>query len=184
MSELLVQKVEAAILPVLARDGYEVVLIEFLPRAKTMRLYIDREPSDREPGAAPKLVDEELSSAGTATFAGSNPGSVVTLEDCQRVSRLVSDILDGEGFADGIDGRFTLEVSSPGLDRPLVKPKDFQRFVGRKVQLTTREMLDGRRKFAGALTQADEASVHLEVDGKPWVFAYDVIDRARLVPEF
>lgn len=173
------QKVEQAILPVLARDGYELVLLEYVARAKIIRLYIDREP-----GAAPTIVDEELASAGTAAFAGSNPGSGVTLEDCQRVSRLVSDIMDGEGFSDGIEGRFTLEVSSPGLDRPLVKPKDFKRFAGRKVTLTTREMLDGRRKFAGLLTQADDASVHLEVDGKPWVIAYDVIDRARLVPEF
>lgn len=179
MSNSVEQKVEQAILPVLAREGYELVLLEYAARGKIMRLFIDREP-----GAAKANPSGELSSAGTDALQVTNPGSGVTLDDCQRVSRLVSDIMDAEGFSDGIDGRFTLEVSSPGLDRPLVKPKDFKRFAGRKITLTTREMLDGRRKFAGVLTQADDASVHLEVEGKPWVIAYDVIDRAKLVPEF
>jgi ribosome maturation factor RimP len=163
MSESLVQAIERAILPVLARDGYDLVLTEYVPRAKVLRLYIDKE------------AGAEVSADGA---------SGISLDDCQRVSRLVSDVMDAEGLSDGIDGRFTLEVSSPGLDRPLVKPKDFQRFVGRKVQLSTREMLEGRRKFSGALTAADESAVKLDVDGKPWTIAYDVIERARLVPEF
>lgn len=163
VSESLVQAVERAILPVLARDGYDLVLLEYVPRAKVLRLYIDKELENKE-----------------TAIAGSN----VSLDDCQRVSRIVSDVMDAEGLSDGIDGRFTLEVSSPGLDRPLVKPKDFKRFVGRKVQLTTREVLDGRRKFAGALTSADDSGVQLDVEGSPRAIAYDVIERARLVPEF
>lgn len=161
VSDSLVQAIERAILPVLARDSYDVVLIEYVPRAKILRLYIDRQAPD----------------AGTHD-------SGISLDDCQRVSRIVSDVMDAEGLSDGIDGRFTLEVSSPGLDRPLVKPKDFKRFVGRKVQLTTRDMVDGRRKFSGALTSADDSGVHLDVDGSPKALAYDVIERARLVPEF
>jgi ribosome maturation factor RimP len=161
MSDSLVQAIERAILPVLARDGYDVVLTEYVPRAKVLRLYIDRE-----------------------ALEASADGSGISLDDCQRVSRIVSDVMDAEGLSDGIDGRFTLEVSSPGLDRPLVKPKDFKRFVGRKVLLTTREMLDGRRKFSGALTSADDSGVHLDVDGSPKDIAYTVIERARLVPEF
>ncbi|MEZ0312439.1 MAG: ribosome maturation factor RimP [Myxococcota bacterium] len=163
MSDSLVQAIERAILPVLARDGYELVLTEYSSKAKVLRLYIDKE-------------------AGAEVNADAPSG--ISLEDCQRVSRLVSDVMDAEGISDGIDGRFTLEVSSPGLDRPLVKPKDFQRFVGRQVQLSTREMLEGRRKFSGALTAADEGAIKLDVDGKPWTIAYDVIERARLVPEF
>lgn len=163
MSEPLVQVIERAILPVLARDGYELVLTEFSSRSKVLRLFIDKE-------------------AGAEVTVDGSSG--VTLEDCQRVSRLVSDMMDAEGISDGIDGRFTLEVSSPGLDRPLVKPKDFQRFVGRQVKVDTREMIEGRRKFSGALTAADDQAIKLDVDGKPWTLAYDVIERARLVPEF
>ena len=136
MSDSLVQAIERAILPVLARDGYELVLTEYSSKAKVLRLYIDKE-------------------AGAEVNADAPSG--ISLEDCQRVSRLVSDVMDAEGISDGIDGRFTLEVSSPGLDRPLVKPKDFQRFVGRQVQLSTREMLEGRRKFSGALTAASSS---------------------------
>src|SRR5262245_33786016 len=76
------------------------------------------------------------------------PGGV-SLDDCTKVSRLVSDVLDGEGISERIPGTFNLEVSSPGLDRPLVRPADFQRFVGKKVNVTTKLPVDGRRKFGG-----------------------------------
>jgi ribosome maturation factor RimP len=160
MSDSIVQAIERAILPVLERDGYDVVLTEYSAKSKVLRLYIDKEAEKAQAD-----------------------GSGISLDDCQRVSRIVSDVMDAEGLSDRVDGRFTLEVSSPGLDRPLVRPKDFKRYVGRKVQLTTREMLDGRRKFSGSLTSADDSGVQLDVDGKPWAIAYQVIDRARLVPE-
>ena len=108
----------------------------------------------------------------------------ITLDDCADVSRLVSDILDGEGLSDRIDGKFRLEVSSPGLDRPLAKPKHFQRFVGSQVKLTTSEPFDGRRKFSGEILEADERGIRISCEAETWTFGYDQIDRARLVPQF
>ncbi len=91
--------------------------------------------------------------------------------------------MDAEGLSDRVDGRFTLEVSSPGLDRPLARPKDFKRYVGRKVQLTTREMLDGRRKFAGSLTSADDSGAPSMSMVLPGYCLSGHRARARLVPE-
>ena len=145
-------QVERAVSPVLERHGYEVVLIEFVARQHTLRLYIDRTDG-------------------------------VGVEDCARVSHLVGDVLDAEGISDRIPGRYHLEVSSPGLDRPLVKPKDFQRFVGRQVKITTTEPLLGRKRFHGELTGADEQQAHVLVDGTPYSLGYELIHQARLVPE-
>ena len=108
----------------------------------------------------------------------------ISLDDCVDVSRLVGDILDGEGFSDQIDGKFRLEVSSPGLDRPLVKPKHFQRFVGDQVKLTTNKPFDGRRKFSGEILEADERGIRVGSEAEAWSFGYDQIERARLVPQF
>ena len=117
----------------------------------------------------------------------------VSLDHCSEVSRLVGDLLDAEGMvegAGGISGAYTLEVSSPGLDRPLVRPQDFERFAGRQVHLSTRTALvdamnpTGRKKFHGKLVAAGEASVELDVDGHIYTLLYSAIDKARLVPEF
>lgn len=108
----------------------------------------------------------------------------VSVDDCQKVSGWVSDILDAEGISERMGGRYHLEVSSPGLDRPLTRPKDFERFVGSPVQLSTKEPLDGRRRFQGDLVAASADSVELVVDGRSWTIAYGVIERARLVPKF
>jgi ribosome maturation factor RimP len=108
----------------------------------------------------------------------------VGIDDCQRVSRLVGDVMDAEGIADRIDGRFNLEVSSPGLDRLLVKPAHFQKYVSRRVQVATFDPIEGRRKFPGELKQASEHGIEVVVDGKAFSIAYGQIERARLVPEF
>mgnify|MGYP001395546163 FL=1 len=81
-------------------------------------------------------------------------------------------------------GKYTLEVSSPGLDRPLTRPKDFIRFVGSKAKLTTKEPTAGRHKFTGELLSATDLVIEIDVDGEPVEIAYDLIDRARVVPEF
>ena len=107
----------------------------------------------------------------------------VTVEDCTQVSRLVSDLLDAEGYSDRIPGRYTLEVSSPGLDRPLVKPGHFHRFTGRQVKVTTFAPQEGRRRFNGRLVTADEAGIKVEVDGRVYALRYQEVASARLVPE-
>ena len=103
----------------------------------------------------------------------------IDIEDCEAVSRQVSAILDVE---DPLPGNYTLEVSSPGLDRALTKPSHFQRFMGEDVRVKLRFPLDGRRNFRGALKAADDEQIEIEVDGQSFSLALATIESARLVP--
>ena len=85
----------------------------------------------------------------------------IGIEDCEAVSRLVSPMLDVE---DWISDAYTLEVSSPGLDRPLVKPKDFIRFMGQPVSLQTNFAIKNRKKFQGTLEFASETGIRVSLD--------------------
>lgn len=112
------------------------------------------------------------------------PGGVL-LEDCEEVSRSVGAYLDVE---DPISGNYNLEVSSPGVDRPLVKPGHFQRFTGQRVKIRVAQHHMGRRRFTGLLVEADdaeasEAGIVVDVDGEQYEFAYREIDNARLDPD-
>ena len=107
--------------------------------------------------------------------------SGVTLEDCERVSYQVSGLLDVE---DPISGRYTLEVSSPGLDRPLFSKEHFVRFAGRRVRIQLHTPLEGRRKFTGILHgMRGEQEVVIEQDGTELCLPLEWIKLARLVPE-
>jgi ribosome maturation factor RimP len=101
----------------------------------------------------------------------------VNIDDCARVSREISTWLDVE---DLIDHQYHLEVSSPGLERPLKKPADFERFSGRKARIKLREPREDRRVYTGILDRVRENEVTLIVDGKPEHFAFEEIARARL----
>lgn len=105
----------------------------------------------------------------------------VGIEDCEQVSREVSALLD---VTDPVPTSYTLEVSSPGLDRVLRLPAHFVRFVGRRVKVELLAPRDGRRRFTGVLVAADAAGVQLKVDGETVTLAYGDIGRARLVPEW
>ena len=105
----------------------------------------------------------------------------VGLEDCERVSRQVSAILDVE---DPLPGHYTLEVSSPGLDRKLTKPEHFQRFIGETVKVKLRFPLAGRRNFRGEITGADDENIEIAVDGEAHSLPIATIDVARLVPTY
>lgn len=107
-------------------------------------------------------------------------GEGIRLADCERVSRQVSALLDVE---DPIDVAYDLEVSSPGLDRPLFRARDFRRFAGRRARLRLSEPLDGRRNFSGVLLGLEGEDVRIEVDGEAVVLPLALIDKARLVPE-
>ncbi len=105
----------------------------------------------------------------------------VTLDDCQSVSHQVSGILDVE---DPIPGQFTLEVSSPGLDRLLFDAKDFERFAGHRVTIRNRLAIDGQRKFTGVLLGLEDDAVVIRIDDDTEVLLpLDQVDQARLVPE-
>ncbi len=105
----------------------------------------------------------------------------VTVDDCADVSHQLSAILDVE---DPIPGSYTLEVSSPGLDRPLVRPEDFRRFRGELVRLRTFAPLEGRRNFKGVIVDVTAEHVVVEADRTRWRVAFGDIERARLVPRF
>jgi len=104
----------------------------------------------------------------------------IDIEDCEEVSRQVSAILDVE---DPLPGHYTLEVSSPGLDRTLTKPAHFLRFMGDDVRVKLRFPLDGRRNFKGALTSVNEENIEVVVDGKSYSLPLKTIESARLVPQ-
>lgn len=105
-------------------------------------------------------------------------GQGITIEDCERVSRQVSGILDVE---DPLPGEYTLEVSSPGLDRPLFSFEQYQRFVGEVVNLRLRSPIDGRRKFKGVLEKAEADRITLTVDGALVNIAFAQIEKANIV---
>lgn len=101
----------------------------------------------------------------------------VIVDDCAHVSREISTWLDVE---DLIEHAYHLEVSSPGLERPLKKPADYERFAGRKARVKLKEPRDGQRVFIGILGSIQENKVTLIVDEKPVRIAFEEIARARL----
>jgi len=110
-----------------------------------------------------ELVDVELKQAKSEKLVRifvDRPGGI-GLEDLQSVSQEVSAVLDAE---DPIEGRYTLEVSSPGLDRPLRGEADYRRFVGRLAKLSSYEPVDGRRHWTGRIVACDDGIVTLELD--------------------
>jgi ribosome maturation factor RimP len=103
----------------------------------------------------------------------------VGMEDCEAVSRQVSALLDVE---DPIPGNYTLEVSSPGLDRRLTKLEHFERFLEEVVRIKLRFPQDGRRNFRGTLKAANAEKIDIEVDGEMFELPLATIESARLVP--
>ena len=104
------------------------------------------------------------------------PGGV-GVDDCVAISRQASDYLD---VALGVEEAYRLEVSSPGAQRPLVRPEDFDRFKGQTARIRTRTALGGRRNYKGALLGISEGVVRLSVDGVTVAIPFDDIERARL----
>jgi len=105
----------------------------------------------------------------------------ITADDCQKVSYQVSGVLDVE---DPIPGHYTLEISSPGLDRLLFRPRDFERFAGHLIRLRTAYPIEGQRKFKGRLKGMQGNNVVFEQDDMEISLPFDQIDMARLVPEY
>lgn len=105
----------------------------------------------------------------------------IAIEDCETVSREVAALLDVE---DPIPGHYNLEVSSPGLDRPLFTWEQFQRFVGEDVAVTLFAPLEGRRKFKGRILGASDGLVTVEQDGAEVELEMANVAKARLVPDY
>jgi ribosome maturation factor RimP len=105
----------------------------------------------------------------------------IGLEDCSKVSYQVSGVLDVE---DPISGRYQLEISSPGMDRPLFELSQFERFVGELVRLQLSRALDGRRRFKARIKAVEGADIVIEDEGEVFTIPFSLVDKARLVPEF
>jgi ribosome maturation factor RimP len=150
--------ISALLAPTIASLGLELLGIEYLPApgGAVLRLYIDVPEAEAE-------------------------ARHVTIEDCESVSREVSAQLDVE---DPISGNYTLEVSSPGIDRPLFAPAQFARFAGEQAKVGLKLPQDGRRRLQGRIVAVGEATVSFEVEGQPFEVAFDNIDKARLVPDW
>lgn len=106
------------------------------------------------------------------------PGGV-TVEDCASFSRELSDLLD---FEDPIPASYHLEVSSPGLDRPLARPRDFVRFAGSEITLRTCLPVGGQRNFQGVLRGMDGERIMLETNGRTLALEWSWVKKANLVP--
>jgi ribosome maturation factor RimP len=157
---------------VAASSGLEVVEVEFLGggKARMLRVFLDK------------------------PAAGNDPLAGVTHEDCANFSREFGTILDVE---DVMPGSYTLEVSSPGLDRKLVKEADFRRFVGSRVKLNTRQPIDNNRHFEGRLESFADGKLLLDLSiashksrkkmgdaaGKKVEIEFANVEKANLVPE-
>lgn len=130
-------------------------------------------------GMGYELVDVQASNGGRLLRLFIDKPGGVGLEDCAAVSRQLSRVFEVEG----IDYE-RLEVSSPGLDRPLRKGADFARFAGQKAELRMRTPdATGRRRFVGVLRGAEAGRVSLELDGQTVALELSDVERARLVPE-
>jgi ribosome maturation factor RimP len=103
----------------------------------------------------------------------------VSVDDCAQVSRQVSGILDVE---DPISGEYTLEVSSPGIDRLLFRPEQYEPYVGEMVDIRLRLPVEGRRRFKGLLLSADDDTVVVQIDEQSYTLPLRSVDRARAMP--
>jgi ribosome maturation factor RimP len=144
--------------PTVQSLGLELLGVEYLaaPGGALLRLYID----------VPADAGEERT---------------VGIEDCEATSREVSAQLD---VADPISAHYTLEVSSPGVDRPLFTAAQFARFTGETAKVALKLPQDGRRRLQGAITAVDGDRITFDVDGIAFVVAIDNIEKARLVPDW
>ena len=104
----------------------------------------------------------------------------VTLSDCQKVSRLAGDLIEVEEVIEPV---YTLEVSSPGLNRVLKKEKDFLKYSGKKIYVQCHAPMDGRKKFTGILTGFIDQLIHLEMDGQHYTIPLNLVAKANLVIE-
>lgn len=148
----IVARVEAILLKAVLAEGLELVHIEYQPQGSTSLLRI--------------YIDKQ---------------NGVNLEDCERVSKYASVLLDVEDF---ISNNYTLEVSSPGIERPLFRRGDYERFVGKEIRLMTNEKVDDRKKFTGFIQNFSKNTLRLKCDETTYAIPFGIIKKANLVHRF
>jgi ribosome maturation factor RimP len=146
--------IERLIAPSLAALGYQIVRVRLFGGGRPV-LQVMAEPVDAE---------------------GLNCG--MTVDDCAEISRTVAALLDVE---DPIPGTYTLEVSSPGIDRPLVRKRDFERFAGLEARIETRDPIDGRKRFKGRLLGVAGEAVRLWLQDREVELPLSAIAQAKLL---
>ena len=136
--------------PVVEKEGYELVRVMTIGQANpTLQVMID-------------TLD----------------GSDITVDDCAKVSRALSDVLDEK---DPIENRYSLEVSSPGLDRPLTKLKHFERWKGYEIKLETEDKVENRKRFKGKITDIVNDNIIMTMDEVQYTIPFALINKAKLV---
>lgn len=158
--------------PCVTDAGFDLVEVQSgrEPSGWVVRLFIDRLPMSVPVAGAQAGEADGLPVSGT-----------VSLEDCERVSRDVSATLD---VADLVAHAYQLEVSSPGLDRPLRRERDFVRFEGEQVRVRMTEGVEGRRNFTGRLRGAQDGLVLLDCDGRTFHLPIGDVAKANVVPDW
>ena len=147
------QKTEEILLPIIEEHGFELVDVEYVKEGSTWYLRA--------------YIDK--------------PGGI-TIDDCETVSRRLSDILDEKDY---IEEAYILEVSSPGLGRPLKKEKDYKRSLGEEVEIRTYRMIEKQKEFTGILKGYDEGTVTIEIEnGTEKIFDKSDIALIRLAFDF
>jgi len=154
--------------PYVRDAGFDLIEVQYgrEPTGFVVRLYIDA-PAVAGAGPMAGNVDQTTGKVG--------------LDDCERVSRDVSAALD---VADVVPHAYQLEVSSPGLDRPLRREVDFARFVGESARIRLIDGVEGRRNFLGTLRAARDGRVEIACDGRSYTLPIDDIQKANLVPDW
>jgi ribosome maturation factor RimP len=105
----------------------------------------------------------------------------ISIEDCEKVSRQISGVMDVE---DPIQSEYTLEVSSPGMDRPLFRLEQYRDFIGHKAKIRLRMAFEGRRKFQGLIKGVEGDDVVIVVDDHEYLLPFDSIEKASIIPTF
>jgi len=105
----------------------------------------------------------------------------VGMEDCTAVSHQVSGVLDVE---DPIAGEYNLEVSSPGMERPLFKIEHFEQFIGHRAKVNLFKPIEGRRNITGLIEKVEDGSVYLQQDGQVYAVPFQAMSKARLEPDY
>jgi ribosome maturation factor RimP len=149
----LIEQIEALITPSANAQGYDIIQVRFNEAAKRRTLQIMAERSSDK---------------------------LMTLEDCETLSRTISAVLDVE---DMIEGRYALEVGSPGIDRPLTRPQDYDAYIGFDARIELVLPYEGRKRFSGVLLAHDAAAntVSIRVDNRDYTLPMASIQSAKLI---
>jgi len=147
-----VQHIQDLIEPIITALGYELVRVSIMSSPRGL--------------------------ASTVQIMAERPDGTMLVEDCEKISREVAVILDVE---DPISGEYVLEVSSPGVDRPLTRPKDFVNYAGYMVKLETSVPVEGRRRFQGQLMGMDGDLIKIMVDGVEFELDFANVYKAKLL---